>query len=457
MPTSLLDHRYGRNVSADRVASSLAELGDAVQWARDHRPTASTRLVGGPVGQRVRLSPGAIQLTYSAAPGWQLDRAELEAEALAEIEHVSRQLDRMAALFSELVLGVEAGTTSVFELEHGWCDERARFADRLEAARVRLGLIRGKGRGRVGEWSRKSRARMTRRFATLDHAPMLPTADRVSAMVTLTYPGDYLRYCPTGADSKRHLEAFRSWWERRMGPAPALWKLERQRRGAPHYHLLLMVPHAHDRALVELRQAARAAWVRIVTRGAAPVHGPFTDEHGDNQLAEDRRRMLRSWSVSIDLSEGARCSDPQRIAVYFSKHGAPNAESSKAYQNEAPDGWLDPEDGGGVGRWWGYWRLEPLEIDVELSADDADDMRRLLRGWVKAQGRTRQVVRRRIDRRTGVIRSRVQTERWDVRALSFTRPCGFVLANDAPALMRQIARALAPAADHPPGQPRRLP
>lgn len=460
MRSSVLDHKFGKHPVSDKLADALHTL--PVEWARDHRPSASTRLMGGPIGTRVVVSPGSVQLQWSHAPGWQRAGSDEVDRLLLELQHVRRQLDKLdVRLYLETAEGPWFGEWDYFA-------ERDELLQRMTDVRDRLGLLSHRGRSRIGEWSRKSRSRMTRRLATLDWSPMAPTETRVAAMVTLTYPGDYLAVARTGEVAKAHLKAFRSWWERRQGPASCVWKLERQRRGAPHFHLFLMVPHAHDRELVELRAAARRAWARIVDATREPYYGPWTDQHRD--YAEDELRKHRAAGVSIDLSEGARYSDPQRIAVYFSKHNSAAVDSPKAYQNEAPDGWVDPEDGGGVGRWWGYWRLEPMEMEAELHLDDALEVRRILRGWVKAQ---RRVARRRVQRvervrgRTvnpktgeiivGKVRQRAVTRRWEVRSLSHTRPAGFVLSNDAPALMQQIGRAVAVPADWPPGQRRPLP
>lgn len=439
--TSVLDHHdYDIGTVEGRCAESLRGL--PVRWATSIRPDRSTALVGGRREHRVVVSPGALRVTYGTTAGFERDKLDP-----AEIARLTSELTRLQ------------GKLDVIEFRDPWYESyeiQDHLIRRIEAVRTALGLVTGApGRGRCGEWSRKSRARMTRRLATLDVTPMAATTEVTPAMVTLTYPGDYLTVCPTGEVAKAHLKAFRSAWERKYGQAPAIWKLERQRRGAPHFHLWMLVHHAHDRRSIDQRHWARMTWARIV--GAT---GP------------DRAKHERA-GVSIDIAEGSRYTDPQRIAVYFSKHNAPGA-SDKSYQNEAPDGWLDPADGGGVGRFWGYWRLKPIEVEAVVSGDDAVAVTRLLRSWVKAQKRTRRQTVRRVstvkgsvrtlDRLTGEIgsvrgsvRQRNVTRRFEVRALSGCKPAGFVLANDAPGLATQISRALWDPADWPPGQRRPLP
>jgi len=86
----------------------------------------------------------------------------------------------------------------------------------------------------ITEWSRKSRAAMCRTFAELDYTPLVESG-RVPAMVTLTYPGEWESVAPDGASVKRHMVLWRKRFQREWGePARYLWKLEFQRRGAPH-------------------------------------------------------------------------------------------------------------------------------------------------------------------------------------------------------------------------------
>ena len=99
-------------------------------------------------------------------------------------------------------------------------------------------------RREVTGWSRKSRTNMVRSLCELDYSPLFDGPDfRPLAMITLTYPGDWLTVAPNGKEAKRHLAAFRRRYERAWGePLAAVWKLEFQRRGAPHYHLLMRPP-----------------------------------------------------------------------------------------------------------------------------------------------------------------------------------------------------------------------
>lgn len=444
MPTSVLDHKFGSDHRSDAVAYGLCDL--PVIDPTDVR--VGNRATGGRLECSVVVSPGTVQLTYRRAQGWKRDALDpVEVARLSKrLQERLRQLDRLdVRLFMEQGQGFG---------EWDYFAERAAVLEQVDELRELLGLTRGKTRSRCGEWSRKSRARCTRRMATLDYTPweIARTIQRKHvAMVTFTYPGDYLAVCPTGETGKRHLHTFRVAFEREYGPAHAVWKLERQRRGAPHFHVVMPMWPTHTKAGRDQRDWCRRTWARIV--------GATGEDRTKHELA----------GVSVDFHEGSRMTDPQRIAVYFSKHNSQAADSPKAYQNVAPDGWLDPEDGGGVGRWWGYWRLRPLEVSARVGELDALQVQRLLRAWVEAQQRThvkrvdRLVAKgRHIDHLTGEIRSgklqrRAVTRRYRVRSLSGCKPAGFVLSNDAPSLIRQIGRALADPPDWTPGERRPLP
>lgn len=92
-------------------------------------------------------------------------------------------------------------------------------------------------RGVVSVFSRASKRRLLRDIMGF---PFAQLAHRYAyVFVSLTYPADF----PSARASKEHLEEFRERIRRKWrGELLSWWKLEPQRRGAPHYHALACVP-----------------------------------------------------------------------------------------------------------------------------------------------------------------------------------------------------------------------
>lgn len=337
---------------------------------------------------RILIAPGSVTITWP-------DAARRERTIEREQKRRRIHADEMAAYFAE----------------HG------EFPEDPEPSRVIMG------------WSRKSRANFVHRLCQLDYAPMLSDPFRIGAMVTLTYPGDWLTVVPTGQVAKEQLKAFRKRYERAWGETlRTIWKLEFQRRGAPHFHILLVPPHGRagehragkQRAAVgdglQFRQWLSAVWADIVAH-PDPV----------------QRMKHEAAGTGLDFAEGLRASDPRRVAVYFLKHGQ---ASAKEYQHIVPEAWQEP--GKGPGRFWGYWGLEPVVAGREVEPGTAVQAARILRRWAASQGTTRQVRVQRVDTKTGRVRYR--SVRRPVRRLS--AGAGWVAVNDGAAFGSALARAL---------------
>ncbi|OEJ93117.1 hypothetical protein [Streptomyces thermolilacinus] len=301
----------------------------------------------------------------------------------------------------------------------------------------------------ITEWSAKSRARMTRTLAELDYGPLLRLGLRLP-MTTLTYPGDWLTVAPTGKAVKEHLKAYRKRFERAWGFAPiGIWKLEFQRRGAPHIHFWGPEPEGTAGELRRLTQARyRPAvgdglpyrqWLSVVW--ADIVAHPDPEERRRHQLA----------GTAVDFREGERMRDPRRLAVYFTKHGS---YAAKEYQNRVPEQWQRP--GAGPGRFWGYWGLESAAVAVEVDPAAAVWAARILRRYARAQGVTQQRTVRRSAGGTPRAElpviglagaayaepTRVRYRRVRRRVVRMRGGRGFLCVNNGPALAAKLARAV---------------
>jgi len=314
------------------------------------------------------------------------------------------------------------------------------------------------GRGTIVEWSRRSRARMTKAFASVDWMSIsrcycgesmdaeVHTEGRCSigqalplAMVTLTYPGDWLAVCPTGADAKRHLRAFRKRWARALGwPCHGAWKEEFQRprpqggsqgQRAPHFHLLVPVPvHVdslgYDQGLGYVETFN--AWLSRVWADVVGATGEERERHEDA-------------GTGVDFSSTAKMSDVKRCAVYFLKHGT-KSHDDKEYQHIVPLAWQEP--GKGPGRFWGFWGLKDATVPLDLDLDD----------WITARRVLRKVNRAR-ERKVAYQRNGSEARGWDGRFLPLGRHLwtlgvggqlsgGWIVVNDGVRLAAELARAV---------------
>jgi hypothetical protein len=247
-------------------------------------------------------------------------------------------------------------------------DRRVTFGEDQD----RVGVPSRPSRAVIDRWSSKSRGNLIRLVASSDWRPMM--RDGVPVMVTLTYPGDWSSWAPDGAAVKRHLERFKEMWRKEFGRPRGLWKLEFQRRGAPHVHLLLPMPHGLT--LTAFRGWVAWHWNRAV----------MLDDLGSSAwwVVADRADHLRA-GTAVDLQEGMRCRDPKRIAVYFLKHSS-KTKDGKEYQHVVPARYR--VQGAGPGRFWGFWGVDQPGVSVYVSVRHFVALRRLLRRYAKANGRT---------------------------------------------------------------------
>jgi hypothetical protein len=287
--------------------------------------------------------------------------------------------------------------------------------------------------GVVRIFSRASKRRLGRAIAKLDWTAAIEDGDRL-ALFTATYPGEWETVCPTPEHAYRHLRALGKRFERATGRKfKGVWKREFQRRGAPHFHVLTPLPQMIGEETA--REWFARNWYEVVGSG-------------------DERHLKAG--TGVDWSEGLRMMDANRAAAYFCGYSAGKADH-KHYQDEAPEGWAN--DNGSVGRWWGVLGMETVTAEARINPEQVINAKRLLRGVLGGQKRTRKATVRRIDRTTGEIRYRKVTRRYRLSSLNGGAKAGFTfLTNDGPALTIALARALdTEPRPWPPGERRPLP
>lgn len=427
-PSALFAHRPAFP-SPDLVRAAAGLLTPLpARWSQG----VAGRRYGTHEGARPRLVIGPGVLAVSEVDPARADRAEERrrdaswkagqlgaADLLLEdrLEVADQQLDAFAVLAGAGLVDAADGMRLADEAD--WLAARIERRDNPPASEHA-------GRKVVTIWSTKSRARMVRRLAELDYGPLF-AGGGLPAMLTLTLPGDWQAVAPSPAACKKMIDAFKRRFLREYGtPLIGIWKREFQRRGAPHWHILMVPPAGFHKWV-------GPAWAAVVGSASCGSKTPVVepDGRGRNRIVCCERHRHIEAGTGIDFAEGMRARDPKRLAVYFSKHGM---FSAKDYQNAPPAGWV-PE-GASVGRFWGVWGLDVATVTVEVSPVEALAAARTMRRWQRANGYRVQREVWRTDTRTGVQRRR----RSGVWAGARMRGrLGFVIVNDGAAFAGKLA------------------
>jgi|GEM_PF-896845 len=398
--------------SPEMVTAAAALFEQAAPWARGPERRGTEPESG---RFRISIGPGVVRL------GWTNPvRAEKTAERA--VGHHQRDVDD-----AKLQVGNDLART-------------AEDGDRAVVSSTRRSPTEDDQRGSGGvitDWSRKSRSAMCRTFAELDYTPLVESG-RVPAMVTLTYPGDWEVVAPDGASVKRHMVLWRKRFQREYGErARYIWKLEFQRRGAPHIHLWMAPPTSPGRSDRSFARWLSETWAQIV-------------DHPDP--VQKARHLVAG--TAIDVRNGLKACDPKRLAIYFTKHSSPNAHGDKEYQHIVPELWRQP--GRGPGRFWGVYGLKKAVAVVEVAQGTYLAARRVVRRWSRSQAvygnsasrlptavvpRTATHVVPRVDRDTGAVTHR-KVRRRRTLCNQGGLAGGYALVNDGPGFAAQLARAI---------------
>ena len=396
----------------EMVTAAAASFEPAPPWA-----SGSGRRGTEPESGRFRITigPGVVRLSWT-------NPVRVEKSAERAVGRHQRDVDD-AKLRVQADLAVEAGD------DHRAVVSSTRRSPNEADQRDTSGVIT--------EWSRKSRSAMCRTFAELDYTPLVESG-RIPAMVTLTYPGDWETVAPDGASVKRHMVLWRKRFQREYGePARYIWKLEFQRRGAPHIHLWMAPPISPGRSGLTFAVWLSETWAQVV-------------DHPD-PVQKARHRLA---GTGIDVRNGLRACDPKRLAIYFTKHSSPNLNGDKEYQHIVPELWRQP--GRGPGRFWGVYGLKKAIAVVELTQDAYLAARRIVRRWSRSQAvygdsssrfptavvpRTATRLIPRVECGTGVAAFRRVRRRRPLCNQSGLGG-GYALVNDGPAFASRLSAAL---------------
>ena len=230
-------------------------------------------------------------------------------------------------------------------------------------------------RGCIGEYSPGSRVRLRAAVWSVEPA-LLPRKQasgrwlKPGSFVTLTYPRNYEQDAHA---CKAHL---RAWWKRvthRWPDAWMLWALERQKRGAWHFHLLThWPPPGRSETWRSRRLWVSQSWAEVVAGAGRPVDP-------DHVAAGTR----------VDALVTAK-----KLALYVSKPGSKKPHLAAVIAAEIAK--RGPQKAGSAqGRWWGILggpayqrsaRVVALHLPPATAARLAEALRQEWEAFAESRG-----------------------------------------------------------------------
>lgn len=351
--------------------------------------------------------------------------------------------DRFTA---ELVTAQEA-----FDIARRWA---------YEMGLVSLPTAKTGNRQAIKGFSSGSRRNMLKAISQADLENLLPHPDSVMSMTTLGLPGMWQQYAPTRAAWNRLVDAFRARLERywRGQFTGALWKLEFQPRvgyskvmqAAPHLHLAHAYPIGLSRCVCRGEHDDDSTCLGFLDY---PTWVAQTWTALVNPQSDKETRDHLHFGTCVSFGNDHQIDNPISVARYFAKHGL---FASKEAQHTPPDSWIE---NGGVGRYWGRWRIKKVVASSYLQGDEKYRALRIMRKVARSKRVLvynentkrpevrpvmRTVVRQRelVDLQTGEVRT--VTRRMNRRTKPLRGRGGFLVLPDGPAFASQLQRALRP-------------
>lgn len=205
--------------------------------------------------------------------------------------------------------------------------------------------VGGGRRGAVSEYTKAARKRMIERLSKTRNT-------QKGAFVTLTYPASY----PDNAETwKRHLDTFLKRLKRIAPAAHAVWRVEPQQRGAPHYHLIVF---NHPSRLSVFRRWVKLAWYAIAGGGDV--------KH-------------RAAGTRVDAIYSRR-----HAIAYASKYAAKPSEGGRRFITQ------DGEIVEHIGKHWGVFNAAAADCEAfgcfSLSPYEVIQLRRMMSRFLKSKG-----------------------------------------------------------------------
>src|SRR5437868_998126 len=185
-------------------------------------------------------------------------------------------------------------------------------------------------RGKCVGFSPASRLRMKKRLAKLN------IKGKYCFFITLTYPERYIKDMRL---SKRDLDVFRKAFAREFDTfVGGFWRLEYQKRGAPHYHMLLISDKAVSKK--KIIEFIEKRWPEIVRTS-------YLREGGNEKEYRQHYEKHKKSGHNVQFMKSR-----EMVTNYISKY------ISKLDDTILPDG---------TGRMWGQWQFNGKQLDFSAS------------------------------------------------------------------------------------------
>jgi hypothetical protein len=214
----------------------------------------------------------------------------------------------------------------------------------------------------ITEFSPASRRRLMRLLNSINR-----DESHLPFFITLTY---HENWPETRRERKGHLDALQKRMERVYGKFAAVWRLEFQRRGAPHYHLLLFLD---PEQIISYTGGGRRS-------------------HRRSALLKLRSHVAWMWNEIVDPSDFAHFQAGTSVEEIRSWKGVNSYAAKYLGKLETLRAGVEPP-----GRFWGIWRRDLLPISYEhtqITLPHFFQMRRVLRRYAKLRLRNTREHRR---------------------------------------------------------------
>jgi hypothetical protein len=238
----------------------------------------------------------------------------------------------------------------------------------IKKSEFRPPVRRSPKRSDIVEYSMKSRKRFFEALLAMDWGKI--ESDNVREL-TLTYPSIYPK---DGQVLKNHLDVYAKrikLFGEKFGGIAFPWKMEFQRRGAPHFHLILV--SGSPIPLEELRAWALTSWSNHVAKWIMSLDG-YSEKEKIDAIENHKKAGIEADKVRKNTKS---------LVCYLVWYIGKGKGKAKEYQHEIPEEYEN------VGRWWGFYGrntglLHISKRRIKITEEDFEEYKeRILKTWEK--------------------------------------------------------------------------